>query len=225
MAEADRNVIVVGGSAAGLRCACRLARLQPGWSIKIIEAKEIFGYSACGLPYVLSGDLESLAVLRRTDYMVVKDETYFSNYKGVEILAGHRALEIDTEKRVVRVEGPGGPMALPWDDLVVATGSTPVPLPGHRDHPRIVTFHTWDDVKPLKQKLAGGELERVAIVGAGPTGCELAEAFRSLWGAEVTLIDAAASPLPAVLDPEVGALVAGQLESKGVRVILSLIHI
>ena len=52
----------------------------------------------------------------------------------------------------------------------------------------------WDDVKPLKIGLMQGEIDHVAVVGAGLVGVELAEAFHSLWGAEVTLIEAAPRP-------------------------------
>ena len=57
MGRSDRAVVVVGASAAGLRCACRLARLKPGWHVGVVEASPVFSYAACGLPYVLSGDI------------------------------------------------------------------------------------------------------------------------------------------------------------------------
>jgi NADPH-dependent 2,4-dienoyl-CoA reductase/sulfur reductase-like enzyme/rhodanese-related sulfurtransferase len=57
----------------------------------------------------------------------------------------------------------------------------------------------------------------VVIVGAGLVGCELAEAFRALWGVEVTLLEAAGSPLARFLDPEIGAVVAATLRRNGVN--------
>jgi NADPH-dependent 2,4-dienoyl-CoA reductase/sulfur reductase-like enzyme/rhodanese-related sulfurtransferase len=220
MAKSGREVIIVGGSAAGLRCACRLARLQPQWKIHVIEQREVFAYSVCGLPYVLSGDVESLETLRTTDYLAVRDEAYFASYKGVKISPGTRALDIDVDRRILHVDGARGASELHWDDLVLATGASPVRLPGQPADPRVVSFHTWNDVVPLKQALMRGELGSVAIVGAGATGCELAEAFRSLWGAEVTVLEAAAAPLPGILDEDLGAAVASHLQGKGVRTLL-----
>ena len=55
------------------------------------------------------------------------------------------------------------------------------------------------------------------IVGAGLVGCELSEAFRALWGAEVTLLEAASGPLPGVADAEIGAVIAATLRRNGVR--------
>ena len=188
MREGGRSVVVVGASAAGLRCACRLARLQPRWRATVVDQSPIFSYAACGLPYVLSGDIPDAARLRQTPYGVTRDERYFAETKGVSVLAGWRATQISLPKGQLQIEGPEGQRNLQWDDLVLATGSRPRLLPGQPDHPRVRTFHGWDDLEPLKQGLARGELGRVAIVEAGLVGCELAEAFRSLWGAEVILL-------------------------------------
>ena len=214
-----KRIVIVGASAAGLRCACRLRRLQPEWSITVVEANEVFSYGACGLPYVLSGDIDELAALRRTVYGVERDDEYFAAVKGVEVQAPWRATSVDTQAGTLHIEGPEGERELEWDELVIATGASPRRLPDLPDDPRVHNFHVWDDVKPLKIGLMQGEIDHVAVVGAGLVGCELAEAFRSLWGAEVTLIEAAATPLPEILDPELGAVVHKHMEKNGVRVL------
>jgi len=220
MAQAPRRVVIVGASAAGLRCACRLARLRPDWTVQVVEARQVFSYAACGLPYVLSGDIGDREALRATDFGVSRDADFFARYKGVEILAGHRAVALDLSRRVLQAEGPAGGLELPWDELVLATGAVPRRLAGQPDHPRVVCFHDWEDLEPLKRGLARGELERVAVVGAGLVGCELAEAFRSLWGAEVTLIEAGGTILPDLLDPELAECVSAQIRANGVRLVL-----
>ncbi len=217
MSDEAKKVVIVGASAAGLRCACRLRRLQPEWSITVVEAGEVFSYGACGLPYVLSGDIEELGVLRRTPYGAERDEDYFAAAKGVEVISPWRATAVDVEAGTVHIEGPEGERDLAWDELVLATGATPRNLPNQPDHDSVHTFHIWDDVKPLKMGLMHGEIDHVAVVGAGLVGCELAEAFHSLWGAEVTLIDVGETPLPEILDRELGVVVARHLESSGVR--------
>ena len=220
MADDQRSILVVGASAAGLRCACRLARLKPHWTVKVVEARTVFSYAACGLPYALSGDVGEPESLRRTDYGVTRDPDYFDRYKGVEVLAGYQAVKLDVERRVLQVKNPHGSReTLAWDELVLATGASPLRLKGQPDHPDVVTFHTWEDLEPLKRRLAVGGLERVALVGAGLVGCELAEAFRSLWGAEVVLIEAAPAPLPRMLDPDLAACVAQHLRDNGVTVL------
>jgi NADPH-dependent 2,4-dienoyl-CoA reductase/sulfur reductase-like enzyme/rhodanese-related sulfurtransferase len=209
----------VGASAAGLRCACRLARLQPEWDITVLEARKTFSYAACGLPYVLSGDIASSEPLLLTEYGLPRDESYFEGHKQVKVLAGHRVLAIDSVARRIKAAGPDGETELAWDDLVLATGARPRRLESQPEHPRVSSFHVLEDLKPLHQGLSRGELSRVALVGAGPVGCELAEAFTSLWGAEVTLIEAAPAPLPTILDPDLGECVAGQMRVQGVNLL------
>ncbi len=217
MSAAPHEVVIVGASAAGLRCASRLVRLRPRWRVTVVEARESFSYAACGMPYVLSGDITDLEALHRTADGATRDGDYFRGAKGVEVLAGWRAVAIDTAEQELRIRGGDNrEQTLAWDELVLTTGARPRRLPGQPEHPRVVTFHNADDVKPLAQGLATGKIARAIIIGAGFLGCELAEAFATLWGAEVTLLEAAAWPLPAQLDSETGALVAKALRDNEV---------
>ncbi len=212
-----RRVVVVGASAAGLKCACRLARLQPTWRITVVEEREKFSYAACGLPYVLAGDIEEADELRRTADGALRDPHYFSAVKGIEVLAGRRAVALAPAARTLTVtDGRGGAEELAWDELVLACGARARRLPGQPDHRRVRPLHTLEDLEPLQEGLRTGQIRSVAVIGAGPLGCEAAEAFRSLWGAAVTLIEAAAWPLPGMLDAEAGSLVAGVLQDAGV---------
>ena len=216
-ADGSRRVVIVGASAAGLRCASRLARLRPAWRITVVEARELFSVAACGLPYVLSGDVGAAESLRTTSDGAVRDAAYFAAVKGVEVRSGRRALSVDVGARALVCEGPGRTReVLEWDELVLATGARARRLPNQPRHPRVCSFHAPEDLAPIHGALARGEISRVVIVGAGLVGCELAEAFRALWGVDVTLVEAAGSPLTGFLDPEIGAVVAATLRRNGV---------
>jgi len=219
MSETAKRIVVVGASAAGLRCACRVKRLQPSWSVTVVEANEVFSYGACGMPYVLSGDIEELGILRQTPYGIDRDADYFASVKGVEVLSPWRAEAVDPDARTLTITSDDERRVLEWDELVLATGASPRSLPGQPEHERIRGFHVWDDVKPLKIGLMRGEIGEVAVIGAGLVGCEVAEAFASLWGADVTLIEAGPTPLPEILDPELGAVVKAHLEGQNVKVL------
>ncbi len=213
-----RQVMIVGASAAGLRCAARLRRLQPDWRITVLEQSMAYSFAACGFPYVLSGDIDALDELRSTAWGAVRNRRFFEDVKGVEVLEGHRVLSVNPKARTLEAEGPEGVVRLSWDELVLATGASPICFPGQPDHPRVQSFHVREDVASLKRSLIKGDIEHVAVIGGGLVGIELAEAFRSLWGTEVTLVEAMEHPLPQILDHEAGNLVRATLHSEGVKV-------
>ncbi len=213
-----RRVVVVGASAAGLRCACRLARLQPSWEVTLLERRDTFSWAACGLPYVLSGDIDEADALRRTQDGALRDEAYFAAVKGVTVLAGHEVFAVDTANRVARARAGLQEIEVGWDELVLATGARARKLPGQPEHARVCSFHTPEDLARLHRGLTRREINRVVLVGGGLVGCELAEAFRSLWGCEVTLVEAADHVLPGVLDVEMAAVAGRALERHGVHI-------
>ena len=102
----SKRIVIVGASAAGLRCACRLRRLQPEWSITVVDAPTTsFPTARAGLPYVLSGDIEELGALCAARvYGVERDVDYFANVKGIEVLAPWRATAVDAEARTLHIE-------------------------------------------------------------------------------------------------------------------------
>jgi 3-phenylpropionate/trans-cinnamate dioxygenase ferredoxin reductase component len=98
-----------------------------------------------------------------------------------------------------------------FDRLVLATGATPVALPGSG---RQWFLRTLDDALALRALLRPGL--RLAIVGAGWIGAELATAAAAR-GAQVTVLEAAAAPLAGAVGAEAGALTAGWYEEAGVE--------
>src|SRR6201989_3166060 len=98
----------------------------------------------------------------------------------------------------------------PFDHLVLATGALPVALPGDG---RQRFLRTYDDALALRDLLRPGL--RLAIVGAGWIGAELATAAAAA-GAEVTVVEAGPTPLAAVFNAGVGALFAPWYAEAGV---------
>jgi pyruvate/2-oxoglutarate dehydrogenase complex dihydrolipoamide dehydrogenase (E3) component len=92
--------------------------------------------------------------------------------------------------------------------FVIATGSRPAvpPIPGIDATPYLTNETVFD----LREPVAA-----LIVIGSGPIGCELAQAFRRL-GSEVTVVDIAPSSLPRE-DPDLVAVVHRQLVAEGIR--------
>jgi len=215
------QIVVVGASAAGLRAAARARRRLPKAKVLVIDQDSFISYGACGLPYFLSGDIESPNKLRETAYGVIRDPDFFRDAKEVEILTETRVQKIDPQARKVFCEAlkTGEALEFSYDKLVLACGASPIiPFDVPKDSARVKTFKTLHDAIALKQSLQKGEIGRVGIVGAGFIGCELAEAFGSLWGAEVVLMEAAPHILPYLLDVEMAKAVEADMKAEGVEI-------
>jgi 3-phenylpropionate/trans-cinnamate dioxygenase ferredoxin reductase component len=102
-----------------------------------------------------------------------------------------------------------------FDALVVATGASPVALPG-RGPQRIL--RTLDDAAALRSALHPGT--KLAVVGAGWIGAELATTA-ALRGCQVTVVEAAPAPLAGALGSEVGSRTAPWYAAAGVELRLS----
>ncbi|CAJ61815.1 ferredoxin reductase [Frankia alni ACN14a] len=169
----------MGAGLAGGRAAVELRAQGFTGSIVLLGAEEHPPYDRPPLSKgVLSGRLE--------------ETTLPLDLGGVEVRLGQRA----TGLRPGTVETDAGPLA--YDGLVLATGAAPVTLPG--DGPQRV-LRTIDDARGLRDALKPGV--RLVVVGAGWIGAEVATIAAKI-GAEVTVIEAAASPLQVALGGEVG---------------------
>ncbi len=121
---------------------------------------------------------------------------------GVHVIAGAARFK---DRRTVAV---GDAIEIKARRFVIATGSSPAlpPIPGLAEAPHL-TNETVFDLKHTP--------EHLIIIGAGPIGIELAQAFRRL-GAQVSVLEAA-RPL-AKDDPECAAIVLDQLAREGVHI-------
>lgn len=183
------QVVVVGSGMAGAQSA--LALRQGGWAgpVTLLGAER-------ELPYdrpPLSKDV----LLGQRDSTVLDVD-----WTGVDLLPGHRATGL--EPGLLHTDRG----SLRYDALVIATGAKPVTLPGAR------TLRTLDDALTLRAGLRPGR--HLVLVGAGWIGAETATVARQL-GCEVTVVEAAATPLAGALPAELGGLMTQWYADAGVE--------
>ena len=212
------RIVVIGGGAAGLKAAARARRRDEEAEITVIEAGSYPSISRCGLPYYVEGFVHEIENLMQTTYGAVRDVEFFKKVKNIDVLVKTKAKRIDREKKIVEIERNGKSDELPYDYLVIATGSKPSkpPIPGI-DAENVVHLHSAEDAEKIVEMWDEGAEEAV-IIGGGLVGMESAEALSKL-DMKVTLVEIMPHVLPACLDAEIAALVEAHLREKGVSVL------
>jgi nitrite reductase (NADH) large subunit len=130
----------------------------------------------------------------------------------VQLHAGDPAIHIDRVRRVVR-SGKG--LELPYDRVLLATGSKPVvlPLPG-KELPGVATFRDLADVDVMLE--AARLFRRAVVIGGGLLGLEAAHALLRR-GMDVTVVHVLDTLMERQLDPCAAALLKASLEARGVK--------
>ncbi|MET7679222.1 FAD-dependent oxidoreductase [Streptomyces sp. NPDC005423] len=194
------HVIVVGAGLAGLRAAEALRSRGYEGALTLVGAEDRPPYDRPPLSKaVLTGESDDTALPADWERL-------------------RCALLLGTRAEALRLcdDRPGGTLRtstgpLSFDGLVIATGAVPVRLPG--EGPQHV-LRTLDDALRLRGALRAGA--RVAIVGAGWIGAEVASVAAGL-GSRVTVLEAAGAPLAGSLGPALGAATADWYTAAGVR--------
>ena len=214
------KILIVGGVAAGPKAAARARRLDPHAAITILEKGDYISYSACGLPFLISGEIPDVKHLLASPVGVMRDADYFRQVKDVNFLTGKEVLAIDRVAKVVKARDVATfqEETYHYDKLVLATGAEPVrpKVPGI-DVQNVFVIRQPRDGLAIMAALKERKPHRAVLIGAGAIGLEVAEAL-SDWGVEVTVVEAMESVFPGLLDWEMGAILRRHLESRGVKV-------
>ena len=188
------RIVVVGGGLAGLRTVEELRTRGYAGAVTLVGAEKRPPYDRPPLSKrVMTAELDDTTL--RDDLDAV----------GGQVRLGETATVL--EPGLLRTD-QGQHV---FDRLVLATGATPVALPGAGPQRFL---RTLDEALTLRALLRPGL--RLAIVGAGWIGAELATAAAKR-GCQVTVLEAAAAPLTVAVGPEVGALTAPWYAAAGVE--------
>ncbi len=207
---ADR-LVVIGGDGAGMAAASNARRLRGDLEIVAFERGARTSYSACGIPYLVAGEIDDI------DALVARTPREFRESQRIDVRTEHEVIDLDVDRRQVEVRDLSRDRSfrIGFDHLVVATGARPVrpDLPGI-DHESIFGVQTLDDAQRLLAYADACHCQRVVVVGGGYIGLEMAEAF-VMWGAEVSIVDSGPQVM-STLDADMGALVGRAVERLGI---------
>jgi pyruvate/2-oxoglutarate dehydrogenase complex dihydrolipoamide dehydrogenase (E3) component/uncharacterized membrane protein YdjX (TVP38/TMEM64 family) len=234
----DRNLIVIGGGAAGLVSAYMAAAVKA--KVTLIEAHKMGGdclnYGCVpskaliksakiahqmrhGAQYGLSNTAPSFsfkAVMQRVHGVNHASAPHdcVARYTelGVEVLQGHGKLVNPWTVEVTL--NTGQVQRLTARSMVIAAGARPMvpPLPGLEDVGYVTSDTLWEAFAKLDDIP-----KRIVVLGGGPIGCELSQSFARL-GAQVTLLEMGERLLLRE-DPEVSDLAQKAMQADGVQVL------
>ncbi|WP_327034166.1 FAD-dependent oxidoreductase [Micromonospora ureilytica] len=211
-----QRLIVIGGDAAGMSAASQARRRRDRGDLEIVvfERGHFTSYSACGIPYWISG------LVSGPDALIARTPETFRTEYAMDVRMRHEVTAIDLERREVvarDLEG-GGEVRERFDDLMYATGAVPVkPSWAVTDAGGVFGMQTLDDGAALRHWLdADPQPRRAVVVGGGYIGVEIAEALMQR-GLSVTLVEAGEQPMSTV-DADMGELVAEAMRGLGITI-------
>ncbi|MGE5431510.1 MAG: FAD-dependent oxidoreductase [Syntrophomonadaceae bacterium] len=206
-----KNIIVIGGNAAGPSAAAKAKRTSPDSEVIMFEEGEFISTGTCELPYVVAGDICCYKNL-----VFYSPESFFQE-KGVKVYIKHRVEEINRIEKSLTVRNidENKLLKFSYDKLVLATGSTARKLawlPGGLEN--VFRLKTVRDLISIRMFIKEKGARQVVIIGAGYIGLEMAEAFHRI-GCSVTLVEKGGLPLPSS-ETEIQYLIRELLKEKGV---------
>lgn len=205
------RAVIIGGDAAGATAAARINTSLPDVEVVMIEQGNWTSYSACGIPYFVSGDVEE------ADDLVARSPSQH-RARGVGVKMHTTATAIDRDERVVHTldwtTGQTGTEA--YDALIYATGAHPrtPDIEGLEEFG--LPLHTLDEGVALRDQLIARGLSHVAVLGGGYIGIEVAEALAQR-GIDATIIDRG-SQLMKTLDPDMAEVIQRRVTELGITV-------
>nr|WP_234031962.1 bifunctional TVP38/TMEM64 family protein/FAD-dependent oxidoreductase [Porphyrobacter sp. SLTP] len=234
----DRNLVVIGAGSAGLVSALIAATVKA--KVTLVEANEMGGdclNTGCVPSKALIKSAKVAAMMRGADKYGLTPTEPDVPFRAViaRVLGAVKAIEphdsveryeglgVDVVKGYATIIDPwtvaiarndGGTQRLTTRSIVIASGAEPVvpPIPGIDSSGYLTSETMWDAFAQMDTAPA-----RVAVLGGGPIGCELAQALARL-GSQVTQVEMADALLGRE-DADVSALARSVLEADGVRVL------
>ena len=198
--------VILGAGPAGVIAAETLRKHAPQDEIVIIGDEPEAPYSRMAIPYLLIGQVgeEGIHLRHGVDH--------FAQLR-IEVMRGRRAKAVDVENRCVLLDDGA---SLPFDKLLIATGSSPAspPIPGIHGlgvHP----CWTIKDARAIMALAQPGA--RVLQMGAGFIGCIIMEAL-AMRGVKLSVVEMGDRMVPRMMGPTAGGMIKDWCEKKGVTV-------
>lgn len=200
-----KKLVMIGNGMAGVRAIEEILAANPDmFDITIFGAERHPNYNRIMLSPVLAGDTT-------IEEIILNDEQWYAD-NDITLHLGKRIKEIHRGyRKVVAEDGTEAE----YDNLIIATGSSPfiIPVPGH-DKDGVMGFRDIDDCDTMLE--AAKKYKKAAVIGGGLLGLEAAKGLMHL-GMEATVIHDQASLMNMQLDSIAGEMLRDELEEQGIK--------
>jgi len=206
------ELVIIGGSDAGISAAFRARELDPSIRVTVVVADDYPNFSICGLPFFLSGEVEDWRSLAHRTIEEIEGAS-------IRLLLNHKAETIDPRAKKVRVRGrDGSNVELTYGRLIIATGAVSVrPRMEGLDHPGVFCLRWMEDGFLIREYMERHRPKSAIILGSGYIGMEMADAL-TRKGLSVTMLLRSGRVLK-TFDPDMGEMIRTELTTNGVRLI------
>lgn len=201
--------VILGAGPAGVIAAETIRKHAPHDTITLVGDEPEAPYSRMAIPYLLIGNIAEAGTHLR------HQADHFARQR-IEVMRGLRAVSVNTQAQTVKLSDG---RVLPYDRLLVATGSRPAspPIPGINSagvHP----CWTLADARAIMALAKPGA--RVVQMGAGFIGCIIMEAL-AMRGVQLSVVEMGDRMVPRMMGPTAGGMIKDWCERKGVKVYTS----
>jgi NADH oxidase (H2O2-forming) len=202
----EMKLVTVGTGGGAIVASNMLRLLKPDLEVHLFSKRGDVAYTACEFPYVLRGALSSF------------DDVFFANpgwfeKKGFDLHVNTEVTEINPKEKYVVADGE----RYPYDKAIVNTGAVNFvpPIPGLDGDREYYLGTDMSDARGVQSVMA--KCKSAIIVGAGPIGLEVAEAFREQGFGDVAVVEVLSNVLPRALDPDMADILKEAIENAGVK--------
>ena len=199
--KSGKQHVIIGNCITAVSAAETLRQLNPNDNIVIIGDEEVPSYSRCLISYYLGNMITA-------DHLLSHTKKWYSE-REIDLHLSTRAEGVDTKKRVVYAVTRGKKVNIPYDTLLVATGSSPIFLPSFPyDKDGIIGMRDYKDSCMLKGWAKKGK--KAIIIGAGFVGLKSAYGLVK-HGVKVKIVELLPTVLGRMTDLEASARVRDRL--------------
>jgi len=203
-----QKLVLIGNGMAGIRCIEEiLENAADLFTITVFGSELHVNYNRILLSTVLQGGTSF-------EDITINDRDWYEG-NNIQLFTGETVVKVDIENKIVKTDKK---REIPYDKLIIATGSVPfvLPIPGSNKE-GVITFRTIEDCRKMIE--TSKQYKKAVVIGGGLLGLEAARGLLNL-GMEVNVVHLADCLMERQLDTVASKMLEKELEGQGMKFLL-----